>query len=164
MATTRWAAVVDALVTAMRATSGYRAPTTDSTSIPVYDSLEWATTGDIPGSYMVVAWPGDPDDGGWSAAGTTSQDFGPMGTNRPRDESGEVVVRIVAQTGDMPPATARSAAQTMLGDLETVLRAAPTLGLSGVWSCFVVPAEWRMYYAEGAVCDLIVTVSYEARL
>ena len=80
-------AVIDAVLLQWRATSGFRAPTTDSADVPVYDGLEALLTSDRPGSFVIVGYggedtidPGDPSDD--ASEGTVSASFRITSTSR----------------------------------------------------------------------------------
>ncbi len=140
MATTRWADVVQALVTRMRATAGYRSPwsTIDGTSTAVFHSIEAALMNDLGISrYLIVGWAGDPDSLG--EGGSNGQRIATLGTNRARDEAGSIPCMAVSQTGtgyemtDAAVPAVLSDALAIVADVENALRVpadGPTLGIS----------------------------------
>lgn len=120
---------------------------------------------DTAGDFVVVAWPGEPDRE--RSPGGADQTFAPLAASagRPRDERGRVEVRVVAQDGDDDPESTTARAMTYLGDLETFLRADPTVGISArrmvveVSRFEVLPSLNR-----GSVVAIDVTLAYSARI
>src|SRR3954466_4537936 len=100
MATTQWAAVVDALVSTMRGTTGYRSPFSGNSGITVFDGPEYGLTEEHSETFLVIGWAGDPDSP--EDSGQSRQTTGPLAANagRPRDEEGVVNCRAVSQVGD----------------------------------------------------------------
>jgi hypothetical protein len=171
MATSRWQDVSLALITLMRAAPGYCAPAAAYTSglIPVYDSVEVhaQAAGNVP-AYLVVRWPGQPDEA--TEPGQAGQSLRTLGTNRARDERGEIRCRAVHQTGDLDVAGAVSAswaaAFAIVGDVEDLIRADPTLGVAAPRMLVQVGGLDRATQrtAGGTVTELDFTVTYDTRI
>jgi hypothetical protein len=120
MAITRYAAVVDAVLAALRADAGLLnvevidGPPLESQSPPVA---------------IYIGWRGDIED---DSAGSISQRFHDTGPAAKRDEMVDVygVVQVVAGDDDM--AAIRLEGARILGVVETALRASFSLGLADV--------------------------------
>ena len=170
----RWHDVVTALVALCRAQPGYRAP--DATGdvagdVLVFDGPEYVTTADPAGVFLVVGWGGTTDDP--ESPGEVSQSAGPHAPTRPRDESGLVRCRAVAQTGQSgvgAPAAARASALGVLEDVAELVRGNPTLGLSPVDpQRFLMRARFvagspLQYQRSGVVCEWSFEIRYETSL
>lgn len=171
MGVSMWPVVVDALVTGMRATSGYRAPTTASASIPVYDGQELMVTAEVPVSWLVIGWSGDPDSP--DQQGQAGQAAAAMATTRPREELGEISCQAVCQggRGDLSGSAkgARDGAFAVLADVERFLRADPTLGIpigaagQVLWAQ-ITSLTPTQFSDGGHVCAVAFAVSYRARI
>lgn len=172
MASTQWGAVVDALLSTMRATTGYRAPDGSTSAIPVYDGPEYQLTNDHPATFLIVGWSGEL--GEPEEAGTSRQSPGPMAPPaRPRDEEGLIRCRAVSQVGDSSLSArsvkdVRDAALAVVADVESALRAAPQLGLEPTLPRMVVEmapeTQVRQYVRKGVVCEIDFQVTYKARI
>jgi hypothetical protein len=173
MATTQWAAVVDALVAAMRATTGYRSPYSGNSGNTVFDGPEYGLTEEHSETFLVIGWAGDPDSP--EDSGQSRQTTGPLAANagRPRDEEGVVNCRAVSQVGDASLTDrsvkdVRDAALAVIADVEASLRSDPTLGLVPTLSRMVAEMGGtftpRQYMNAGAVCEIDFQVTYRARI
>jgi hypothetical protein len=173
MATTQWAAVVDALVAAMRATTGYRSPYSGNSGNTVFDGPEYGLTEEHSETFLVIGWAGDPDSP--EDSGQSRQTTGPLAANagRPRDEEGVVNCRAVSQVGDASLTDrsvkdVRDAALAVIADVEASLRTDPTLGLVPTLSRMVAEMGGtftpRQYMNAGAVCEIDFQVTYRARI
>jgi hypothetical protein len=179
MATTsRWAAVVNALIDTMRATSGYRAPGADGLEslIPVFDGPEWEMSDDNAQTFLIIGGTVETDE-----AGAAQQAFGPIG-NRARDESGNVMCNAVAQLGNVNLKdsaldstvtqdtwrTLRATAFGIAGAVEDALRADPSIGITNVPRMLAQIGstfEPKQYLADrGAFVSLVFTVDYDTRI
>lgn len=178
MSTSRWAEVTDALVTVMRAVTGYRTPGADADEslIIVFDGPEWLMSDD-PGNQFLIIGGNIEDD----QNGLAGQAFGPIG-NRARDEAGSIVCNAVAQLGGifLPDgslassvprdtwSTLRAAAFANMGAVESALRSDPTLALSTLPRLIVQIGESivpRQYMTDGgAVVSIVFTVTYDTRI
>lgn len=133
MTATAWGAVVDALTARMVARAGYRSAWDDAaplTDRPVYLATEAALIGDQPGTFLVIAFPGDPDQ--VTESGQTGQVVVTLPNPRTRQEQGVVRCLAVDQRGDIGPGVASAsiaAVLSVLDDVDDELRDAPTLGL-----------------------------------
>lgn len=178
MATSVWSQVVDALVDAMRAQSGCRAPGADADEdlVLVLDGPEvWLTEEPAP-LLLIVGGAGDDDD----EPGVSGQSRATATGARSRDEVGAITCSAIAQCGGImlpdatlvvPPPTIRSLRAQAFGVMalvETVLRASPTLGFSSVQHMDVQVGSRivvQQYLADdGAVCSVVFTVDYSARI
>jgi hypothetical protein len=173
MATTQWAAVVDALVAAMRATTGYRSPFSGNSGNTVFDGPEYGITEERSQTFLVIGWAGDPDSP--EDSGQSRQTTGPLAANagRPRDEEGVINCRAVSQAGDSSlrersMKTVRDDALAAIADVEASLRTDPTLGLVPTLSRMVAEMGGtftpRQYMNAGAVCEIDFQVTYRARI
>jgi hypothetical protein len=175
MATTQWGAVVDALVSTMRAATGYRSPYSGSSGNTVYDGPEYALTDEHAdsGTFLVIGWAGDPDSP--EDSGQSRQTTGPLAAaaGRPRDEEGVVNCKAVSQVGDANLSErsvkdVRDAALAVISDVEASLRTDPTLGLVPTLSRLVAEMGGtftpRQYMSAGAVCEIEFQVTYRARI
>lgn len=164
MTTSRLPYVIDALVAALRATSGYRAPTATTSGIPVFDGPEYGITADRAQTWLCVGWSGDPDapqDGG-----EASQVIASLG-NVQREEAGSIPIRIVSQSGDRDMQARRLAAFAAMGTVETYVRTTPRLGLDPSWmreAHFAGRYSYRQRYDSGAVFELDCAVDFRARI
>ncbi|MCX6399233.1 MAG: hypothetical protein NTX33_04780 [Propionibacteriales bacterium] len=82
------------------------------------------------GNYLMVGTD-DPSQSVRSIAAQASQTTGPMGTSRPRDESGSIICAALAWNGNGNAKDARDAAFAVIAAVEALLRADPQLGLTG---------------------------------
>lgn len=112
MTTSRIPAVVDALVSTFT--------TALTGSATVYDG-QWVTAPSGTESYLTVGWTPDAD------GPTGEQEWVGLG-NRARDERIDVPCYVDAYTGDTDTAARRTAAFALLGAVEDVIRADPTIG------------------------------------
>jgi len=171
-----WPRVVTALVEAMRAVDGYRAPTdVTSTGITVYDSTEVGLVEEHPTRFLVIAWSGDPDRG--EDSGQADHAVAAIAsTTRPVEETGTIRCLAVAQLGDATldggsVATARSDAYALLHAVDLVCRGSspgPTLGLDSsagqlLWAQ-VTRHRVAQYLDQGTSCELDFDVSYRGRI
>jgi hypothetical protein len=173
MATTQWAAVVDALVGAMRATTGYRSPYSGNSGNTVFDGPEYGLTEEHSETYLVIGWAGDPDSP--EDSGQSRQTTGPLAANagRPRDEEGVVNCRAVSQVGDSSLTDrsvkdVRDAALAVIADVEAVAAVGPDPRLVPTLSRLVAEMGGtftpRQYMNAGAVCEIDFQVTYRARI
>lgn len=169
MAGTAWPHVVDALVTQLRATTGFRSPLGTTGDIPVFDGTEVWTKSEEIVSFAVIGWPGDPNSP--VDPGSFTQTPGPMSTNRPRDESGTVECFAVCQLGDADVGAgsvkaARDGAFAVVDAVQALCRGVspgPTLGTQILWA-FVTTGRPSQLMNQGAYCALPFTVTYQARI
>jgi hypothetical protein len=162
--------VIDALVAAVRALPGYRAPTERASGITVYDSVEFS--GDRPSSFLIIGYGGQDiwstDDGGGDfTRGDVS--VRAIATTSPKEEEASIDCLAVYTTGDGDVAAARTAAVAIGSDVDTALRAAPKIGISSsstgqlLWTQVT---EWSLRtYVQGSslVAELRFTLTYHAR-
>lgn len=141
MSATAWGAAAFALTGRMVARAGYRSAWDDdpaaAADIPVYFATEAALIGDRVGTFLVVAFPGDPDTP--AEGGQTGQVVATMPSPRVRAEDGVIRCLVVDQRGDIGEGVAAasiSAALDVLDDVDVELRVAPTLGLSPPFASF----------------------------
>lgn len=165
MAVTRWPDVVTALVSLMQATTGYRAPEAYGLGCPVYDGPVFTGTGHMGSDpeLLLVGWA--PSD----ESGVTRQEpFAVAANTRPRDEEGQVACQVIVNSGD-DLATVRARAFEILGDVETLTRTNPDLGLGSAsgfrWA--KCPGQVRITqtaHTQGYTVQLDFDVTYKARL
>lgn len=142
MTASRWPQVVDALVDTMRALPGYRTPATeaDPDSVLVLDGLEIDLTAD--GAPVALVIGGRTDTSDTADIGLAGQSLATLGPGQTRDDDGMIVCQVVVQAGALelldPGVTVarntlrlmRSLAFSVLDEVDTALRAAPTLGIT----------------------------------
>lgn len=164
---TRWAAVMDALVSLSRGMTGYRDPgaAVSAGLRPVFDSILVGGTEDHASELLVVGWSGDPtrtEDAGESGQATAT-----LG-NRGRDESGRIKCLAQAWSGAVEDVAAvRGAAFDVLGDVEELLRTNPTLGLDQAWMRQAELGEGtrvELQQISGVRCRVEFSVTYRARI
>lgn len=164
MATSRLGDVIDALVTLLRAETGFRAPDTESDDIPVYDGPE-ASEGDMHTEPRLVIV-------GYSPAGGAAT-FEQVGVTmaagtRPRDETGTVYFSLIVNNGDTV-AAARAAVLEMCAPLETLVRTNPDLGLGSAsgfrWISSPTAADLsQTAHPNGCTAQIDLSLTYTARL
>lgn len=149
MTTSRYGAVVDALV-ALFATTGRT----------VYDGP--TLSGDRPTEYVVVGGTEDSDDD----AGEFTQDWAGIGA-KAKNETGEVVCALLVSTGDGDVRTARDAALSFLSTLGDLLRADPNLagalGPAG-WCHLASGRPSQRQTSEGVYVRVAFTIVYQSRI
>lgn len=172
MSATAWGAVVDALVARMDARSGWRGAFDTSQAggtWTVFDSITVGVTGDHIGTFLVVAFPGDPDIS--TEGGQSSQVIATLGTARRREEDGVVRCLAVDQRGDVGPgivSASRTAALGVLDEVDAMLRADPTLGLVPTFAHVMARIgglpSIRTFLASGVVTSVEFDVEFSARI
>jgi len=121
MAVSRFPAVVDAVVTALKAAPGL-ASAVVSDGLPI--------TEDRLTDLVIIGNGGQPED---TRAGTISQEYHDLaGVDSTRDETVQVFCCVISQTGDVDVAATRTRAFDLLGAISDTLRANYKLGVSGV--------------------------------
>lgn len=181
MAASRWLDITLAVLAGLRGTAGFRAPTTDSTAIPVYLAAEVGLQGesgaDVP-VLVSIGWAGDPSLP--AEAGQAGQRAATLGPARAREESGTIRGTVVAQTGDaVLSGTDLAQAGTLpwlcsqafaaLADIEDYLRATPGVGLTGVrhvevWVDAVDSVRPLLGGTAGLVVEVDFSIGYTARI
>ena len=160
--------VIDALLTAMRARTGYRSPTSTTTGITVYDSVEIFTEETFPTSYLVIGWSGDQRDAPTESAAAPIS-VRAIATTSPKEEAQTTIAcRAAYQIGDVAPAAARLAATAIVDEVDTVLRLDPKIGItpsSAGQVMWVQLTEVRMtqFVSSGSVCIVDFTLTISAR-
>lgn len=149
MPTSRLGAVIDALVTQLDA----------GTAVAVYDGYPVITT--PPADFVIVGGTPDPD----TDAASLDQAWAGLGA-KARDETGEITCAVVSQSGGTNLKTHRDRALVILGELETAIRADPTLGgvVSSGWLHVTTGSLSQEQNTNGSRAVVTFTVSYRARL
>lgn len=168
---TRWGQVNDALVTAMRARAGYRGPDSLRDGVTVFDSVEVRQGTDGSHLWVTFGWSGESADEA-TPAGEINLASGPMAaTVRPRDETGTIYCRAVAQSGDRDVSLLRADCLAILDDVAEVCRADPSLGLDtsgtvgGIRTrAWVTAGDIYQYMRGGVVVDWRFSVTYQTRV
>jgi hypothetical protein len=115
----------------------------------------------------------DPDATSSARSVDTGQSPGPMATTRPRDEQGSITCAALSWTGSTDQKAARDAAFATLAAVENLLRADPTIGVTGyrrlVLSIGSLSLSQNQYAATentagGVDALLIFNVDYIARI
>jgi hypothetical protein len=170
MSATAWGVVVDALLARMTARSGYRSSWVQGTGRPVFDGADLGLTEDQAGTFLAIAWPGDPDTP--AEAGQSGQVIATLGTLRHRQEDATVRCLAVDQRGDVGPgvtAASRTAALSVLDDVDAELRADPTLGLQPTFQSVVariggLPSIRSLLTERGVVTLVEFDVIFSVRI
>jgi hypothetical protein len=165
-----WPNWIDALVAGMRATAGYRNPSTAAAGIPVYDGPELGLSAENTNRYLIIGWSGDPDQP--ESPGNAGQTEATAGPNRSRDETGIVTCRALTQLGDASiqaasVKAARDATFAILADVESFVRGSPNmaLGLTGqVRLAQIAATRTEQWLNEGAICAVTFDVGYLSRI
>ena len=147
MASSKWPAVVDALLTQLGT----------GLDVPVWGcdpSTDDLLNGVIVGGGLEAAN---------GRAGTLGQNYHDLGPTATRDEVGVIFCVAQAETGDDDVATVRSSAFAMLADVEDVLRTGVHLGLDDVLRVEVTASDPEQGYTpDGAFCYLPFNITYTA--
>lgn len=148
MVASRWDAVVDAVIS-----------TLDSAlSCDVYDCMP-VTNDDIRSCVVVGAFTND-DRG---LGGTITQGYHDVGPTATRDETGTIRATVLSQSGDDDVSVVRADAFSILGSVESALRANYSLGLSNILRVEVDYGDVTQGYSEhGVFCEIQLTISYTA--
>lgn len=172
---------VAAIVTAMRARTGYRSPWSAGSDgdVPVCHSAEAGAFGEggiAAARLLVIADTGDPDAPQEASDGT--QRPAVLGTTRGREETVKIRCRAIAQTGD-PAAEGVveaqwAAALAMVSDVQEELagaapRIGPSLGLStatyrNVTARLDQVTSISAYQSRGTVVEVLFELEVKARL
>ena len=147
MPTTRAAAVLDTLVSTLAA-------------VPALTGRVWdgpPVTGDPLPEVVTVGYAFDDDD---DTAVDIRQEYHDLGPAAKRDETLDVLCAAYAANGDGDMAAARARAVTLLGAVETALRANPGLGLADALRTELTVGTMRQAQtAQGTACIVQFTVT-----
>lgn len=109
-----------------------------------------------------------PDDTGLSLAASTDESPGPFGTNRPRDESGEITMVALSWNGDKDTKAARDAVYATAAAVANLCRTSTNgnLGVTGVWQLgYGSRSELAQDQTDqAAVAQLTFRISFRARI
>ena len=148
MAITRFAAVTDALITAVKA----------QTTASVFDAVP--VTDEFLGRVVVIGARSDDDRG---LGGTIRQSYRDLGAAATREETGTIYCSAIAQTGNDDVAGMRAAAIALLGEVETALRSNFDLDVAAVRSVEVELGDvFQGRTPAGAFAEVQFTVTYQA--
>jgi hypothetical protein len=147
--TSRWGAVVDALVVLVGTTSAAQ----------VFDGPP--NTADSLTEYVTVGATEDPDDDG----GEIGQEWNGIGAGT-KQETGQVVCAVLVGTGDDVVKTARDRALVIFGEVETALRADKTLGgvITSGWCEMSTGRPRQRRNTNGLYVRVEFTVDYQTRI
>lgn len=165
-----WPNWVDAVLAAMRATTGYKDPSSTATGIPVYDGPEVYLTADTVGSYLVIGYSGtdeEPDSPG--SADQTEATSSPL---RSKDEMGIITCYACAQSGDNSITNrsvkkVRDQAFAMVAAVEISIRTAPDEGLIGLGQVRLLQfrnLRVEQWAREGVVCAITFDIQFQSRI
>lgn len=148
MASSRFAAVFDAVLAACQAEPTLAATTISDTLPLTQDRLT---------ALLMIGNSGDPED---PRAGSIRQSYHDMaGTSSTRDETVTINCAVMVQTGDIDVAATRSSAFTVLAGVESALRGSIGLGLSYVMRVEVIDAEvYIEQFADGTSVRIPFTI------
>lgn len=142
-------------VTAMRATSGYSAPT--GSGVPVFDG-PW-TGGDAPQSYICIGWSPNSETSG--SLQTSPSVFGARADGL---EEGSFEATLVASSGDEDPGALRPTISTRLADLQAAVYGLTDATFGGYW-CQIDRLDYSASQnAGGATVTAVATFSYRVQL
>lgn len=147
MSITRFAAVVDALLTTLQADGALA-------GVDVIDGPAW-------GAYVSpeAVYIGHSGDDGNDSAGAISSEYHELGTAAKRDETVTVNCAVQVARGDDLLAQARLRAVTLFGAVESALRANISLGLSDVLRIEVTAGDVRQVRnADGCGVEVLFSV------
>lgn len=168
MATSRLPAVVDALLTLMRATTGYRDPSAavSAALVPVFDGPTIGISGDHATRWLSIGWSGDPESP--EDAASAEQNVA-TGGNNTRDEVGTIRCRAAAQGGETDPtplSALRLQVGAIVGDVELLLRNNPTLGITAprMFARIGEIGAMRQSVTRGPSITTDFTVIYDTRI
>jgi hypothetical protein len=124
----------------------------------VYDGpvVTTAATSD----YVVIGGTEDPDD----EPSSFDQEWNGLGA-RSKIETGEVTCAVLVGTGDEGVKASRDRALVVLGEVETAVRADPTLGgvLTGGWCLVSGGRHVQRLNTQGLYVRVVFTVSYQTK-
>jgi hypothetical protein len=148
MSVPKFGAVIDALVALARTTSAQE----------VHDGPVIATASTT--DYVVIGGTEDPDD----EPSSFTQDWNGLGA-RTKNETGEVTCAVLVGTGGEDVKTARDRALVIVAEVETLIRADPSLGgvLSGGWCLVSGGQHVQRLNTQGLYVRVVFTVSYQTK-
>jgi hypothetical protein len=109
--------LIDALVARTRA------------ALPNIEVFDGTGVSADPGDFVMIGVE-DPDPASTGFSATASQTAGPLGSTKPRDQTGVLWCIAYSWTGDLDQKLARDTAYSYLAAVENLLRADPTLGIA----------------------------------
>lgn len=162
------------IVVLMRARTGYRSPwpAADGTlpaGVPVYHTLEVGLMDDHTERALIIGDWGDPDAPQEAADGP--QRPATLGTLRHRQEDATIRCRAIASSGDVAEGSVQAvwdAAAGIVDDVDTMLRANPSLGLVPAYrhleAGFGGVTATRPDLSSGPLVEIYFSVDVTARL
>lgn len=126
--------------------------------VPVFDGPP--STEALLTQAVIVGYDGISDEG---RAGSFSQQYAHLGLEAQRDEAGEIVCAVFAQSGDASYRTLRARVLSIMADIQATLRTDPTLGLDWVQRVEVSGGELFAGDADGNAVRLALRITYTAR-
>jgi len=126
--------------------------------VPVFDGPP--DTEAVLGEAVIVGYDGISEEG---RAGSFSQQYAHLGLQAQRDETGEIVCAVFAQSGDASYRTLRGRVLGILTDIQTLLRTDPTLGLDWVQRVELAGGELFAGDADGNAVRLTFRLTYTSR-
>ena len=164
--------ILDALVTAQRAVTGYRSPTSSTAGITVYDGPEALLTQDRGDSHVIIGYGGedqwDPGDPG-SDAVQSGISIRAIATTSPKAEEGTIECFAQVVSGDMDVSAVRTAVVAIGTSVDGTLRTDPKIGIavSGaaqvLWTQVTGVAVRVYLLGTQLVGELRFTLTYSAR-
>jgi hypothetical protein len=146
-------ALIDALVTQC---------TSALTGVTVTDG--YGVSGNT-GDFLMIGVD-DPESEGAANSADVQQTPGPFGTNRPRDEQGEIACIASSWAGGTNQKTVRDAAYAITSGVENLLRSSPSLGVSGcLWTGFGASSQLlQQQFKDGSSASVVFRISFRARI
>lgn len=170
MAGSVWPALNQAIITLMRARSGFRDPSNadaGETDVPVFDGPELFTADDAAPAFVAFGL-SDVDE---ITAGDADQNVAVLpvnATSRSRDETGTIVSVIRATSAEGVAAAARNEAFRIMAEIEAAIRVVDTPHLGVANTLWIQMGPYRVdqwaSQNEGIVCGLTFTLTYRARI
>lgn len=149
MSTSRFGAVVDALIVSIGTATGATVLDGPSNQTLTVDE------------YVVVGGTDDPDDD----AGEIEQEWNGLGASA-KQETGEVTCAVLVGTGGDVVKTARDRALVLFGQIETAVRADKTLGgvITSGWCEMRSGRPSQRRNTNGLYARIVFTITYQSRI
>lgn len=164
--------ILDGLVTALRARTGYRGPTDMTSGVTVYDGPEFLRYQSTGTSYVIVGYGGeDTVEAGDISDDATRGDVSvrAIATTSPKRDEASIDFLCQYAAGDFDVAAARMAVRDIGNDVDSTLRSDPKLGIAPGSSgqvLWVQVTGWSLRtFLAGTqlVAQLRLTLTFNAR-
>lgn len=149
--------ILSTVVTNMRATTGYNAPTSGR-GIPVFDG-PIAGSNDNPATYVCVGWTRNGD-----TAGTLHTSAAVFGARADRLEEGTFEVTCVASSGDLDASPVRTTLRQVVADLTAAVYGLTDASFAAYWAELSNFDLVQYQSPSGVTVEAICTFSYRVQL